>query len=481
MSTGIARAKGKKVLLKAGGTTQDIVNTILDVIPEAREQTKGFAKKFTPDRAGMQKLWAWVRQNIEYKEDPLGVQWVREPARLWHDRVGDCKSFTVFIISVLENLGIDYKVRFSNTERPGSKTVNHVYPIAVIGGREIIVDSVYPLFDRQKGYYYAKEYTMADIYRLSGIGTTDQSIELEKYLADVKQVAEGIDDEVLVDDITEMTEGEFARFQQQQQFLAQAEVASSFDEKRRLSLAANAVRTGQIAGIGAVSPNDAVKIQQFLAQTETQTKRAFVPPVVVLPEGISGVLDDIGDAIKNAWKKLVNWLFKKAMPAAAPFFLYAFLKEKVGPKTDRKRERQMGVLNWIQKAGQFDSKQAVLNAAQTGIIKTFGASPRQVLNAAAKGKTIAGNGIGSIALIAVKAITFVIEIISKIVAIFKKKGPDVDKGDAADTDELAAEITVSGDTSNIITTKPGESSGGSGNDALIYGAIAVGVLLLANK
>ena len=478
MRAGIAKANGRKVLLKKGGNTQDIIHVILDTIPGVREQTKQFAKTFTADRAGMYKLWAWVRQNIRYKEDGLGVQWVREPARLWHDREGDCKSFTLFTISVLENLGIKYKVRFSNTETPGSKVVNHVYPLAFVGGKWLILDSVYPFFNAEKAFHYAKDYTMPDIYRLSGIGAAADTASLQNYMEQLNAASADIDDSLLNDDITEMTEGGFARFQQAQHFAAQAESATDETERGRLYAAAEAVKTGNLAGIGAFSFKDAQKIAAFIKAADAKKKRAFMPPVVVVPEGIAGI-SGIGDAIKRAWRKIVNWVFKQAMPAAAPFFLYTFLTKKVGAKTEKRRKRQDAVLNWVMKAGKFEDKQAVINAARTGIIRKYGKSPSQLLNAVAKGQRIAGDGIGSFAAIAIGAISWVIKIVSKIVSLFNKKAPAFDESDAANETELSTELAAAGNMQDI-SNLPGAS--GQGDNNMLFGALLIGgALILANR
>ena len=476
-SIGISQANGRSVTLKMGGTTQDIINHVLDVIPDVRRQTKGFSSRFTADKEGMRKLWAWVRTNIHYNEDPLGVQWLREPARLWADKEGDCKSMTIFIVSVLENMGIKYKVRFSNTESPGSKRVNHVYPIAMIGGKEVIVDAVYPAFDAQKSFHYAKDYTMSDIYRLSGIGQAAVQTA-EEYLAELEAATADIPDDVLDNDVTEMSAGQFARFQAAEKFEAQASSARTDANRAKFAAAADAVRTGDISGIGAISRSEATKIESFLKVTSNQTQRAFVPPVVVIPDGISGVgrIGSIASAIKKAWKKIVNTIFKSLMPLAGMFFLYSFIKKKVGKRTDKRKAGQDKTLEWIQKAGKFDNKTALMEAAKTGIIKATGKSPDTLLNEAAKGKKIAG--IGSITVIAVKAISFVIEIIGKIVKLFKKKGPSVDNADAADLSELASEAVETGASSTSITTSTGSDAGGGKSDMIIPLAIAAGAALL---
>lgn len=478
---GIHSPKGKQVLLKKGGSTADIMEAVLDAIPGVKSQTSGFARQFTPDRAGMQKLWYWVRQNIQYKEDPFGVQWVREPARLFHDKVGDCKSFTVFIVSVLENMGLQYRVRFSNTETPGGKIVNHVYPIAVMpDGTDIIVDAVYSRFNAEKRFFYAKDYTMSDIYRLSGIGAV-QVAEAEAYLQELEAATADISDDVLSDDITNMSAGQFAKYQAAQKFDAQADVAQTAAERAKYEAAAGAIRTGNISGIGAIAPGEAQKISAFLKETAIQTNKAFTAPVLVLPEGVQGIgrIAGIVDAIKNAWKKIINWIFKTAMPLAGPFFVYTFIKKVIGKKTKKKQDGQQRVLNWIQKAGKFDSESAVKEAAKLGIIKSTGKTPERLLNEAVKGQPIAG-GIGSIVLLAAKAITFVIDIISKISKLFKKNQEPVDKADAADLGELATEAAAAQIAPGSSITTPSATTSSNGN--LLPIALAAGVaILLLNK
>ena len=490
MSGQIAQAQGRKELVKAGGNTQDIIEAVLDAVTEVRGQTQGFARQFSRDRAGMRRLWQWVRSNIRYEEDPLGVQWVREPARLWHDRVGDCKSFTVFIVSVLENLNLRYFVRFSNTDDRHSRQVNHVYPVAILpSGEEVIMDAVWHSFDSEKSYFNAIDYTMADIYRLSGIGSAAVA-QTERYLAEIEALAADIPDEVLEGDLTEMSAGQFLRWQASEQFLAQASHAPTEAETARYVAAAEAVRTGSVAGLGNLAATDVSKIRKFIAETDLDQGKAFTAPVLALPDGVAGIgslISKIADAVKNAWKKLVNWLFKNAMPGAAPFFLYTFIKKNVGKRTDAKRAKQSGLLNWIQKAGKFDSEAAVLNAARTGIVKHFGKQPETLLNEAAAGKgTIAGHSVGAFAVIAAKVIGFVIEIVQKIAKLFKKSSPGVSQGDAPDYGELSAEYAASiapaakgGSSPGPFT--PATGNNGNNNNLLILGGLALGAFALARK
>ena len=453
MSNGIAQAKHRKTLLTDNGDTNDIIRALLRAVKDVRSQTADFSRQFSPDYAGLRSLFWWVKENIEYKEDPSGVQWIREPARLYADGVGDCKSYTLFIVSVLENIGLRYEIKFVNTERRGSKLVNHVYPVAILpDGEKVPVDAVYHTFDAEHPYFFAKVYTMPDIYRLSGLGATaahsDAVAELNRYKSDLQAIAATIDDEDTGGpDITAMSAGEFARFQQAQLFTALADAATDGDSRTRYAAAAayvadNGAGIGNIGNIG-LSVSEARKITYFLTQTENMTGPAFPSPVLAFPNisGVGSLKDVVGDVIddiKSAWKKVINWLFKKAMPGAAPFFLYSFLKNATGAKTAKRQAKQNAVLTWIQKAGQFDSPEAVKNAARIGIVKAYGKQPEAVLNGAAGG-SVAG-GVGAVVAAIIKVVTIVVDIIQTIAKLFKKKGPDVNaQTDAPDLEEMRAE------------------------------------------
>lgn len=490
---GIAQAKGKSQLLKAGGSTDDIVEAVLDTVPEVRSQTRDFARQFSPDTSGLRDLWYWVKTNIQYREDPLGVQWIREPARLWHDRVGDCKSFTVFIVSVMENMGLKYFIRFANTESAHSRRVNHVYPVALLpGGRQIIMDAVYTAFNSEHSFYNAVDYTMTEIYRLSGIGDAPQAAvvidQLDAYAADLKQVLANIPDHVTdTDDITQMTDGEFARFQSAQLLEAQAATTSG-NQAVRLQAAAQALKQGSIAGIGALASGDREKITTYLAQTAQLQERAFKAPVLEIPDAVSGHprIGGLLNDIKQGWQKLMNWLFKTGFAGAAPMMLYKFLKKKnIGPKTNKKLAKADEVMQYNMETGQFKDEYTVMQAYRIGIIKNMGAQPEEVLNGAVTGKeAIAGGWVD----IVMKAVSFVLDIIGKIAGLFKKKKkPAVTEADAPNEAELKAEVaaittskgTNDGDSTQTPNAPPGPGS--QVNTALMIGGVALVAWWLTNN
>lgn len=198
-----------------------------------------------------------------------------------------------------------------------------------------------------------------------------------------------------------------------------------------------------------------------------RTNAAFTPPIIRFSGGgVSGIgagkivtkvkesAKKVGAALKEAWAKFTNWLFKGILEKASPFFMFTFLKKNVSPKIAAKAAQQNKLLNFIAKASGID--RAKLDASiRVGITKQFGKSPEAVLNAAAKSSVSGIEGIG-IAPAVAAAIPVILDIIKKIVALFKPKAADVPTADAksgSDLEELGKEAQATD------TTQPaGESN-----------------------
>lgn len=165
----IARASIKpsterEEVMFADGDTDDIVSVILHGDSLAAPFTRDFAPYF---RAGStmatgQKVWDFVKQNIRYKKDKNGHERIKSPGKLWQDKEGDCKSMSLFVASILRNLGIPYKYRFAhypNPSRPWDKDVNHVFVVALgSAGQEIPIDTVADRFNYEEPYEFAYDH-----------------------------------------------------------------------------------------------------------------------------------------------------------------------------------------------------------------------------------------------------------------------------------------------------------------------------------
>lgn len=155
--------------------TQGILETVLYADPLAQKYTDKFAatlKGNTPV-ATAHNIWQFLKTQIPYVLDKTGYQWIKSPGRLWADKAGDCKSFSVFTASILRNLRIPYGYRFASYDSQNPDPT-HVYVFIPAGNgivNEIIIDAVWTgPFNTEKKYESKKDYIMA---KTSYLGAAD--------------------------------------------------------------------------------------------------------------------------------------------------------------------------------------------------------------------------------------------------------------------------------------------------------------------
>ena len=176
------------------GLTKDIIETVLFADKKAAVYTADFAKSLQKKTLieTCRNIWQFVKTQIPYKLDPQGHQWVKSPGRLWQDKAGDCKSFSVFTASCLKNLGIPYGYRFASYSKTDpAPTHVYVYVPAGKGRREIILDSVWTgPFNTQKEYTYKQDKLMTRIAYLGTIGAGAPPKHVPTVLRLTKDVSE---------------------------------------------------------------------------------------------------------------------------------------------------------------------------------------------------------------------------------------------------------------------------------------------------
>jgi Transglutaminase-like superfamily len=416
-TTGILKPQNKQKVYYENGKTVDIQSVIFEVNQkEIWKQTENFSRQFSKDCKGLRDLWHFVKDNITYQEDPIGFQYVQHPAALWKSKVGDCKSFTLFIVSVLQNLGIPYIIRFTSY-RKGD--VTHVYPVAILDDTEVILDAVWDYFDDEKDYFRKEDFKfqkkMSQIVEISGIGAARSVAETAAaFRAATRDIPESILEK---NDVTKMTQAEFYRFLGYTVPVSGIGSLETTPAFRAPILEFDSV--GNLTHIG-FSLNDAWK---KVKETATKVKDAVV-----------NAAQKVAEALKKGWQLLVNWVFKVALPAASPFFLYTFLSKKLSSKIEAKKAKQESVINWISSVSGTDKTQitATIRAALTA---KLGKQPELVINEAAK-PSVYGVRIGFIAELIDVAMPFLIELITKIGDLFKKPAPKISRDDAGSQTEI---------------------------------------------
>jgi hypothetical protein len=151
---------GTKTIRRDAGVS-DTVNFIPKVVRETLEHTRRIAPmlKGKDTYETCSKIWQFVYRHIAYKKDEEGYEQIRSPARAWHDRKEgvDCDCYSVFISSILTNLGIPHLLRITKYHRD---YFQHIYPVVPYQGSTITIDCVTDQFDFEVPYSAKKDYPM---------------------------------------------------------------------------------------------------------------------------------------------------------------------------------------------------------------------------------------------------------------------------------------------------------------------------------
>jgi len=162
---------GQTFTIKKDAALTDTLEFIPRVIPKIQFQTKEIAEKVLKGASVYEtcsNIWRFVYRHIQYKRDQKGYEQVRSPARAWRDRRSgvDCDCYSVFISSILCNLGIPHLFRITEYEDKGY--YQHIYPVVTTSTGEIILDCVTNSFNYEVPYSNKKDYPM-DLQFLNGI------------------------------------------------------------------------------------------------------------------------------------------------------------------------------------------------------------------------------------------------------------------------------------------------------------------------
>lgn len=214
------RPTGKDETIKKSAEVSDTVKFIQENTPKVAWQTRKFAKHLITGRSLNEKssqLWHFVFRHIPYKRDEDGVEQVRSPRRVWHDRnkvdsegkVGvDCDCYTVFISATLMNLRIPHKYRITKYPKEPGETPRwqHIYVVVPKDGKMnyeldnrndyIVLDCVKDRYDDEEPFLEYRDYD-ADM-RLDYLDGLDGEETYEvPNLTDVQDIAALYDEEEL--------------------------------------------------------------------------------------------------------------------------------------------------------------------------------------------------------------------------------------------------------------------------------------------
>ncbi len=195
-------ADGGRTLLNNNGSVEDTVFLMGDFIKKFKSDTANLAPllKGNSLRENCGNVWSFLYNNIQYKLDTPGEEQLRRPARLWADRHtgGDCDCMSIFVGTILLNLGIRFKIRIARYE--GKQGFQHVYIIVPVDTfNYYTIDGVVSQFDYEKPYAQIKDYTMEqlgipiiglsgiDDMLMEGVGATPLEKDVYQHLLQTRQ------------------------------------------------------------------------------------------------------------------------------------------------------------------------------------------------------------------------------------------------------------------------------------------------------
>ncbi|MTB49816.1 transglutaminase domain-containing protein [Lewinella sp. W8] len=474
-------AKGPQ-LRKEEYRTGDIMKVVQDIVRGYAHETEQFSRQFSRSEAGLKKLFNWVYRNFTYKEDPPGSQWVQTPAYLNRHRVGDCKSYTAFISSVLQNLGIDHYIRYAAY---GTSEYRHVYPVALLDGKQIPLDVVYKVqhggrFGEEKRYTKKKDIKVKGLYQLGSIdmGASEEEIigQLKMTLAEVEKMDAQLPAINPSRDVTKMTAGQVDNLIWADRFEILEGLTKDSTQKSEYRAAAAAMRQGDIAGIGSIR-NSAIRkqVEAILKNSVKKQRPAFANFSIKIPTpaGVKGLFSGIGNffrrvgqAIGNLFKKFVNWIFSGVGKKMGPFFIFQFLQRgKIkSPEIRSRIDAQQKSYTFIRRLGKFDDQQ-LKGLMLNGILERTGKSPKQIAEEEGVPQ------IGNLVSVVIGAIQFVVKVVEKVAGIFRRSS-----GDAGRIDET----TMSDPSLFEEERRLQQQGGGAGNfNPLLLAAAGIPFILKA--
>ncbi len=179
---------GSNEVIKKSADLADTVKFIPKAVHQTLPQTAKLAiiLKGATLRQTCSNIWHFLHGHVNYQKDEQGKEQIRSPARAWRDRkMGiDCDCFSVFISSILTNLGIPHKLRITKYSKD---SFQHIYPIVPYGEGYITMDCVTDEFDYEVPYTEKKDVNMElqflnGFENIDGTNPTDGLAELGRLL-----------------------------------------------------------------------------------------------------------------------------------------------------------------------------------------------------------------------------------------------------------------------------------------------------------
>lgn len=423
----ISKPSGRIRKVSDNYRTNDIINLLLRKLKTSKLDVIDFANAIHSNSTLeiSRSIYYFLLNNIRYIEDTQKYsdegfifQAVKNPGYFWATKEGDCKSYAVFIASVLQAKKIPHKIRFA--AYGNASNVQHVYVVALdSNNNEIIIDPVWGResqgsFNTQKKYSFIKDYNyMQGLYEMAGMGASANFNKKRQYKPGMLQLPERITEASLEAAIMKQ------RLEIERNIIAKKRGANSSKVKQydrsihELNGFIGALENDDfdqmdaiISGIGnsmgaSILKNLAAKAKAAVVKAKDATVKVVTAPA------------------RLAAKGAIELVF----PIIAPAFLYLFINDaallnKLPASVREKRARQQKVADFFVDAIGM-KRDHFMQILRNGIMKKLDKSPEAILAEQFKG--ISGVGFVGIAALAASILPKIMEWIPKLAKLFGKK------------------------------------------------------------
>jgi len=167
----------KMVVENRTAEVDDVVHLMQKVVWKYKADTEQIAKLLRGNtlEQTITNVWNFLYYHIQYKLDTPNLEELRRPARLWHDKVGDCDDYSITASSILTNLNIPNSFRITKYDRD---YFQHIYVIVPHSKGYYIIDPVLSLPNYEKPFTDKKDFTMnlngINVAVLEGLGQSGE-------------------------------------------------------------------------------------------------------------------------------------------------------------------------------------------------------------------------------------------------------------------------------------------------------------------
>lgn len=152
----IPAPNNEKQFIIASQTAGDIMKQLERAEKDSKQASIALSTGFKADNKiqTCKRVFDWLKKNIKYDAEPRIEQTGKTISRFVKDGYGDCKHYATFSVGVLKACGIDAYFKLVGQDKT-KKVPNHVYCVADVNGKQIIIDPCRKEFNSECKYYYS--------------------------------------------------------------------------------------------------------------------------------------------------------------------------------------------------------------------------------------------------------------------------------------------------------------------------------------